>query len=179
MPMTLHALQEVGLRDWPSWYRGLNPGYFVDSREGAGEVGRGSGPGLTRAFGLRGGRERGVARAAKRERLERKVAGTGEGDELGDQILKVLKGMNKERVKVRERDREINLNGKMEHEQKEKERKLAITEGNAAAIERAASKSVLRWEDDEIEVEEMKKLEEKNKIVEDTAGDVGRKLVDI
>lgn len=27
--MTLSLLQEVGLADWPSWYRELNPGYFV------------------------------------------------------------------------------------------------------------------------------------------------------
>jgi len=29
MPMTLPGLQEIGLNDWPAWYRNLNPGYFA------------------------------------------------------------------------------------------------------------------------------------------------------
>jgi hypothetical protein len=28
--MNLPALQNVGLTDWPAWYRKMNPGYFVD-----------------------------------------------------------------------------------------------------------------------------------------------------
>ena len=29
MPMTLSGLRELGLHDWPTWYRDLNPGYFA------------------------------------------------------------------------------------------------------------------------------------------------------
>ncbi|KAG4441201.1 hypothetical protein IFR05_003319 [Cadophora sp. M221] len=51
MPMSTSVLQEVGLSDWPLWFRRMNPGYFVaeavnPSRSGhvngAGRVGGGT-----------------------------------------------------------------------------------------------------------------------------------------
>ena len=29
MPLSLHELQEIGLNDWPAWFRSLNSGYFA------------------------------------------------------------------------------------------------------------------------------------------------------
>ena len=39
MPMTLTGLQEIGLGDWPAWFRALNPGFFVNLN---GNIGMGS-----------------------------------------------------------------------------------------------------------------------------------------
>jgi hypothetical protein len=32
MPMTLPGLYGIGLNDWPSWFRSLNPGYFASEK---------------------------------------------------------------------------------------------------------------------------------------------------
>lgn len=168
MPMTLHGLQEVGLRDWPAWYRGLNPGYFVDSRDG---------PGSGRSISLRGS-QRGGPRLRRDERVghagERRPA-VAKGEELGDEILRKLKGLEKE--KEREKERDIIAKSKMEHE-REKVRKTVVAEDNAAAVERAAASNTLRWEDDDSEDEELERVEEKKKKM-DISAEGSRKLVDV
>ncbi|KAG9232922.1 hypothetical protein BJ875DRAFT_62862 [Amylocarpus encephaloides] len=42
MPMTLHGLQQLGLRDWPEWYRKRNPGCFVNDSSVGGRGRRGA-----------------------------------------------------------------------------------------------------------------------------------------
>lgn len=65
MPMTLMGLYEVGLRDWPGWYRRMDPGVFVGEGLGGSGVGR---------------RRRGAV-----------VVDQEEGLELGEQILEGLR----------------------------------------------------------------------------------------
>jgi hypothetical protein len=98
MPTTLQGLQEVGLVDWPSWYKKTNPNYFFNEIQAPVHqtrmrvCGTGSGHGGVccgslhggrlerRGPGHRGLRERGVGRALKPE-------------ELGDQIIARLRGI--------------------------------------------------------------------------------------
>lgn len=169
--MTLHGLQEVGLRDWPTWYRGLNPGYFADSRDG---------PGIGRGVDLRGSQR--VGSRPRREERAKRVGPGGErrsavakGEELGDEILRKLKG--KEKGKEREREREIIAKSKMEHE-KEKMRKTALAGDNAVAVQRTAISNTLRWEDDDSETEELERGEEEKK-KKNSSAEGSRKLVDV
>lgn len=139
MPMTLHGLQEVGLSDWPIWFRKENPGYFVsDSRGGVpGRIGRGRrvvgnagaccGPlHVVNAGGGRGERLRGHGRVAVRERASGRVL---KSEELGEQIIARLRGMSKL--------------GKVVGE------KVASGGGGGnAMIERAAARDTKNWEDE-------------------------------
>ncbi|CZR62051.1 uncharacterized protein PAC_11948 [Phialocephala subalpina] len=133
MPMTLQGLQEVGLADWPAWYRKLNPGYFVNEAQGPGtSTGRGSGA-RTRACTAGGGHGGACCGALHGGRSERRVAGNrgviergikySKSEELGEQIIARLRGMAKD--------------GKANAGEK----------GNVM-IERAAARDTKNWEDE-------------------------------
>ncbi|KAF8865469.1 hypothetical protein BDZ45DRAFT_796309 [Acephala macrosclerotiorum] len=124
MPMTLQGLQEVGLADWPAWYRKLNPGYFVNEDQAPGaSTSRGSGA-RTRACAAGGGHG---------GRSERRVAGTrgvrergmrfSKSEELGEQIIARLRGMVKEG-------------------------KTSTREKGNVMIESAAARDTKNWEDE-------------------------------
>jgi hypothetical protein len=149
MPMTTHGLAEVGLADWPAWYRALNPGYFVDQgRVNQTRIGKARGRGCVHGVGAGGccsARENGKRlRTPGRGRVG---GGQGQrvprsGDELGEQIVARLKGMEREREKVNENT---------------KERMAAESEGKNSAnatIERAAARDAKDWEDEDSEVSE-------------------------
>jgi hypothetical protein len=151
MPMTLHGLQEVGLSDWPIWFRKENPGYFVsDSRGGGvlGRIGRGRrvvgnagaccGPLHVVNAGGRGERLRGHGRVAVREKVSGRVL---KSEELGEQIIARLRGMAKE--------------GKVVGE------KVASGRGGGnAMIERAAARDTKNWEDESEEDQDDEDIDE-------------------
>jgi hypothetical protein len=145
MPMTLHGLQEVGLPDWPMWFRKENPGYFVSDARGGGISGRvgrarriiGDSAGLLSACcgslhavngvcGGKGGSLRGNGKVAVRERSSGKVL---KGEELGEQIIARLRDMSKEGRVVGEKT----MTGR--------------GAGNGI-IERAAARDTKNWEDE-------------------------------
>ena len=132
--MTIHGLHEVGLQDWPEWFRKENPGYFVSDVRGgrigkvrrvAGNVAGGVGVcgSLHHVGSGRSERLRGNGRAVVRERVSGRVL---KGEELGEQIIARLRGMSKE--------------GKAAGEK-------AIG-GGTAKIERAAARDTKDWEDE-------------------------------
>jgi hypothetical protein len=140
MPMTIHGLHEVGLQDWPVWFRKENPGYFVSDAKGTGapaRIGRarrvlGSGAGAVACYGnvdavagSRAGRLRGGGRVTVRERVSGRVL---KSEELGEQIIPRLRGMSKE--------------GKVVGE------KAVGAQGGNAKIERAAARDTRNWEDE-------------------------------
>ncbi|KAF4632544.1 hypothetical protein G7Y89_g5575 [Cudoniella acicularis] len=77
MPMTLHGLQEVGLSDWPAWYRGQNPGFFA-AESSAGMIRRG----------------KRVVRDQERGKVLR-------SEELGEQIIRRLRNLEASKSKER------------------------------------------------------------------------------
>jgi hypothetical protein len=142
--MTVRGLEEVGLPDWPNWFRKTNPGYFVSDARGGGvpaRIGRtrrllgngagGAGPcygslhGVNGACGGRGERLRGNGRVAVRERATGRIL---KSEELGEQIIARLRGMSKERKMVGE--------------------KSVAAQGGNAKIERAAARDTKNWEDE-------------------------------
>jgi hypothetical protein len=142
--MTPHGLQEIGLSDWPVWFRKENPGYFLsDSRSGGvpGRIGRGrrgAGSGAVGAgaccgplhavngAGGSGERLRGNVRVVVRERASGRLLRSGE---LGEQIIARLRGMSKE--------------GKVFSE-----KVVSGGGGGNAMIERAAARDTKNWEDE-------------------------------
>jgi len=164
MPMTLHGLQEVGLMDWPAWYRSLNPSYFVSETQGfkagigGARIGRREGRGCSlQAIGvatnakINAGKPeklRGGSRTIVRERSMGRVL---RSEELGEQIIARLKSM-------------------------EKEGKGQVGEKGVSAsllIERASARDTKNWED-ESESDEEDEGEEDSEEVK-TQG----KLVDV
>jgi hypothetical protein len=167
MPMTVHGLQEVGLSDWPIWFRKENPGFFVSDARGGGVPGRigrsrrvlGGGTGgvgaccgsLQPVNGVRSERLRGGGRVTVRERDSGRVL---KSEELGEQIIARLRGMSKE--------------GKVVGE------KAVVGHGGTAKIERAAARDTRNWEDesegeaegDEIDGEEEAKPAVHGKLVD-------------
>lgn len=87
MPMTQAGLEEVGLRDWPGWWRELNPGYFVGERALLGRGGRRRGRGCT--GGCCGGH--GGVSGCGGER----VRAVGRKEEAGERVMEKLKGLEK------------------------------------------------------------------------------------
>jgi hypothetical protein len=138
--MTLHGLQDVGLSDWPIWFRMENPGYFVsDSRGGGvpGQVGRGRRVAgnagaccgnlrVVNAGGATGERLRDHKRVAVRERASGRVL---KSEELGEQIIARLRRMSKEGEVIGEKV--VGGGG-----------------GGNAMIEKAAARDTMRWEDE-------------------------------
>ena len=149
MPMTLSGLHEIGLIDWPAWYRSLNPGYFSHSHHletknemnnntnnnnnqivrrtginAAGGVGGGKIPGTTCCGGAHGevkyidgrpGSRSGPGPIRARDKLRTgnkyvvRSRSTGrilKADELGDQIIARLRGMEKSKEKEKEKENE-------------------------------------------------------------------------
>ena len=182
MPMTIQGLQEIGLRDWPRWYRHLNPGYFADQTtrdriQGRGKPVKGTagernveikcakarcGSTLCQgtkssSLGVRIGKDK-VAESLRDlgndlDKLavvvDDREKGSGQSEELGDHILKRLRGLE---------------NGK---------RPIAAAKKEACsntAIERAATKDARKWEDDE---------SEDDGVNEKDAGGSKGKLVDV
>ena len=139
--MTIPGLQEVGLGDWPTWYRSLNSGYFVSesmkrrkerlNREVMRQTNRmieeeRSAPGLQGTGGGRGER----LRANRRPR-----APLVKRQDLGEQIIARLRGMS----------------GALKVEQVEKmvaARKAAGLNTPSALIERAAARDTKDWEEE-------------------------------
>jgi hypothetical protein len=144
MPLSLAGLIEVGLRDWPSWYRAFNPGYFVDSSIGF------------------------TQHNPHRARLGRRVISAGAGGvgrrgavdvELGEEIIERLRRMERERAVEKERSvRE----SEVEEDEKRKEARKRIAEERRAreegsvrgmAVQREVEKGARRWADDDSEDE--------------------------
>jgi hypothetical protein len=138
--MTIHGLHEVGLQDWPVWFRKENPGYFVGDAKGTGapaRIGRarrvlGSGAGAVACYGnvdavagSRAGRLREGGRVTVRERVSGRVL---KSEKLGEQIIPRLRGMSKEGKVVRE--------------------KAVGAQGGNAKIEKAAARDTRNWEDE-------------------------------
>ncbi|PVH74756.1 hypothetical protein DL98DRAFT_603342 [Cadophora sp. DSE1049] len=85
MPMSTSGLQELGLADWPVWFRRMNPGYFA-----AEVVNSNSGSNLGRTKGRRGAKSMGCT-----------SAGGNGGACCG--VLHEPGGAGRERVRERER----------------------------------------------------------------------------
>lgn len=148
MPMTVRGLEEVGLPDWPSWFRKQNPGYFVSDSRGAGApasngrakrilAGRtgtccSSLHGVNGVCGGRNERLRGNGRVAVREKATGRIL---KNEELGEQIVARLRNLSKEGTVISE--------------------KTVGAQGGNAKIERAAARDTKAWEDEsEGEVED-------------------------
>jgi hypothetical protein len=147
MPMTVRGLEEVGLPDWPSWFRKQNPGYFVSDSRGAGApacngrakriLGRpgvccGSLHGVNGVCGGRSERLRGNGRVTVREKATGRIL---KNEELGEQIVARLRNVSKEGTVIGE--------------------KAVGAQGGNAKIERAAARDTKAWEDEsEGEVED-------------------------
>lgn len=175
MPMTFSGLEEVGLPDWPAWYREMNPGYFVSESMGSFSpkgVGRNrrargltNGAGNAGCCGSNGNRAGAGAGVAKAERLRGgtrvtvKDKATGrvmKSEELGEQIIARLKCM--------ERDARV---------KKEKEQEKGPV-SSSVLIDRATARDTRKWEDEsetageeEVEESEIEEVEKKEgKLVE-------------
>jgi len=166
MPMTVRGLEEVGLPDWPSWFRKQNPGYFVSDSRGAGApayngrakriLGR---PGaccdsLHGVKGVCGGRSerlRGNGRVTVREKATGWIL---KKEELGEQIVARLRNISKEGTVIGE--------------------KAVGAQGGNAKIERAAARDTKAWEDESegVEDDEIEGNEEVRQVAH-------RKLVDV
>jgi hypothetical protein len=133
MPMTINGLAEVGLSDWPSWYRSLNPGFFVS--------------GTDRIGGRLTLRNRNLHVRAERRLTggnsnKGKVAGKkDEEPTLGEQIIERLRSMEreKEKEKMGIKGRRQVLAPKVEGKEKN---------NVSAMVERAAVRDARRWEDE-------------------------------
>jgi hypothetical protein len=120
MPMTVPDLQAIGLQDWPSWYRALNPAYFTSSGETSRPIAR-----RPRAGACTGGRgcaasvsnavlvQKGVQRLRRAVQHRGWGAGETEGErvmkdeERGEQImdrLRSMQGAEVGKVQLRKRD---------------------------------------------------------------------------
>lgn len=150
MPITISLLQDVGLNDWPSWYRELNPGYFVSEIMVAARQNRGGNRRMRGGMSSQhvhgatccpnhGGMNAGPVYGGKAERLrtgnrvvvkERATGRVMKSEELGEQIIARLRNMEKE----------ANAKAKAE---KEREK----ISGNAV-IERTQARDARRWEDE-------------------------------
>lgn len=163
MPMTIPGLQEIGLTDWPGWYRTLNPGYFAvknTSRLAAsGRRTRGrtcAGNGCCESSGhvveSAIGRLRGSPRVRGHGRLTREDAG------IGEEILDRLRAMSRE--------------GKKAASKSTAEKEVS----NNVLLERAANKETRKWED---ESEDKSEVDEKSEVEEKRVKNGKEKLVDV
>ncbi|PBP24547.1 CAP-Gly domain-containing protein [Diplocarpon rosae] len=154
------GLQEVGLGDWPLWFRRLNPGYFASESphpnfnlaRAGGRDGRSRRPSVKLCMstggdgvtccgvlhGPGGGRERarpreihGVREKGVRDRAERSGLRLMRNEELGEQIVSRLRSM------AREQPEKI-------AEKEQGERGLS----SSTLIEKATVKDTKTWEDD-------------------------------
>jgi hypothetical protein len=149
--MTLPGLQEIGLNDWPQWYRALNPGYFASEsthmkpnfgRRNKGRVCTGNGccGGVNLGVGVTHARAERLRAAAKTERIRK--------EDLGEQTLARLRGFPKEAV------------GKVEKE----------PVSGSIMLERAAVKDARAWKEEGSEVAE----ESKKKSVDRRKGSLAK-----
>lgn len=173
MPMTLPGIQAVGLNDWPSWYRRLNPDYFASStivlnngsESRSARVGRQAGG--SRRDEINGVNRRALTKKGAGNARQRAVRGGGTGhrhivteknEELGEQIIARLRGMSKD---VRARGE-------------------GVKEKNRGVAERAVKGGTQDWEGSESgsdEDEERNEKKTKEEVLKVT--DVERKLVDV
>ena len=158
MPMTLPGLQEIGLEDWPAWYRALNPGYFSNTsgpnrrtRPRPSFCAGNAGNACCGGAGTNGVQGRGQSRlGGPHGRLRR------ENTELGEQILEKLRALPKVGKRGAGKGGEP----------------MEKPAGQEVMLERAAMKEKRDWEeesDNDTEVEEKKK----------TKGVAKEKLVDV
>ncbi|PBP22553.1 CAP-Gly domain-containing protein [Diplocarpon rosae] len=160
MPMSSSGLQEVGLGDWPLWFRRLNPGYFASeslhpnsdlaragdkdrrSRRPSVRLCTSTGSNGVTCCGVLHGPGRGRERARPREihglrgkgvqdRAERSGLRMVRNEELGEQIVSRLRSMAREQPeKVAEKERG--------------ERGLS----SSVLIEKATVRDTKNWEDE-------------------------------
>ncbi|TAQ88541.1 hypothetical protein B7494_g3162 [Chlorociboria aeruginascens] len=173
MPMSISGLREVGLTDWPTWYRGMNPEYFAPSTSASTRAGCGNGNRRTRARGcgndychlrpedVRNAALDGAGRGGTGGYPNGAYPARGRGarsnrDDLGEHILARLRGLARQDAIV----------GSVE-------RKAAVARPGSARnnvlIERAADRDAKNWE------EESSVGEAKAKV----AGGEKEKLVDV
>ena len=134
MPMTLIGLAEIGLSDWPSWYRSLNPGFFVSGTERIG--GR-----LTlRNRNLHARAERRLAASGNKGKA---VGKKEEESTLGEQIIERLRGMEREKEKEKEKTG-VKGRGQVLAPKVEGKEKNSVS----VMVERAAVRDARRWEDE-------------------------------
>jgi len=114
MPTTMHGLSEVGLAEWPAWYRSLNPGYFVD-QDRAQQTRLTKGRGRSCVHGAGGCcSARGNGETLRIGGWNARVGGRRgprSGEEVAEQIVARLRGMERERGQVKEsvKEREVAL----------------------------------------------------------------------
>ncbi|EKD13141.1 zinc finger DNA-binding protein [Drepanopeziza brunnea f. sp. 'multigermtubi' MB_m1] len=167
MPMSNSGLQEVGLSDWPAWFRRMNPGYFAaenpDLSRGAagndraprsrrppppgakvcGSLGGNGGACCGVLHGPGGGRER--MRPRERERERERVGGRDRVQRGGG---RVVKGEELgEQIIARLRSvaaREDQGKGAAVVEKERKKKELS----SCALVERAAARDTRGWEEE-------------------------------
>lgn len=132
MPMTLNGLAEIGLSDWPAWYRSLNPGFFVS---GAQRIG---GRLTLRNRNLHARAEKRLAPSVNKVKA---VAKKEEGSTLGEQIIERLRGMEREKEKEKAG---VKGRGQVLAPKVEGKEKNNVT----VMVERAAVREARRWEDE-------------------------------
>ncbi|KAH6663880.1 hypothetical protein B0J14DRAFT_682872 [Halenospora varia] len=143
MPMTLPGLREVGLSDWPGWWRGMNPGFFY-SESSAQTSGR-----RARKAGVGNGR-----------------VGNGSGkvirsEELGEQIIQRLRTLETEKS-LKE--------GQLKEKRGVKGRgAVRAPESAGARVERVAERGRRDWEDDDSE-SDVEMAEDESTVIEEGSG---------
>jgi hypothetical protein len=169
--MTSHGLQEVGLADWPAWYRSLNPGYFVSEAQSL-KAGIGNGRrggrgcsvqviGVTANAKINAGKPEKLRAGSRTVFRERSTGRVLRSEELGEQIITRLKGMEKE-GKGKGQVGEEGVSGSL-------------------LIERASARDTRNWEDESESDEEDEGEDEGEEDGEEAREEVNTqgKLVDI
>lgn len=136
MPMTHAGLAEIGLSDWPLWYRGLNPGYFA-GEHATRRRGRGC---FSTGAGITGG-----CCGASQGMHGCVGAGHGRGRAGGPSGRRVVEG-----EKVLERLREIKDGGKGRDVGKGMSAGEKGAGGSPSQVKEKKEK--LAWEDDDTDV---------------------------
>jgi len=160
IPMSLPELKEVGLSDWPLWFKQLNPGFFATLARGCVndcEEGRGHGHthGLGKIFGYGQGRPMGGSAGTRGVRAAKGRTRRLSREEEGARVMANL------------RVREVAIEqAKILAEKKQ-------AEANSAAVERALLEETKSWEEESEGAEKEVIKEEKGKGVKK------EKLVDV
>ena len=152
MPLTRAGLQEVGLADWPAWFRAMNPGYFAAEPQPSALRTQGShlmkGGNLGTGFL---GRVSGSGRG-REPKQQGQQAGQEKEKELGRQILERSRYLRK----------------------KDAGHKSEMTKScQSILLDRAQDKDTKDWEDEgssteveEIALEEQKRVPTEEKLVD-------------
>jgi len=140
MPLSITGLSEVGLQDWPVWFRTLNPGFFIQ--------------------GIKGGRlQRPVNYPASTSISSGNVGRIGQAElrlgkkeeSLGEQIVERLRSMEREKERARDGREGVKGRGSVQAPRangREREEKRAKSLNVSVAVERAAVRDARRWEEE-------------------------------